>query len=66
MNSTVLLTPKDQALAGLISKIELKLADREGLLDGVTIFEGPDSYTSMTFENRVLNKEIPVSVFTEK
>jgi outer membrane lipoprotein-sorting protein len=64
--NTVLLTPKDQALAGLISKIELKLADQKGLLDGVTIFEGPDSYTTMTFQNRVLNKEIPISVFTEK
>lgn len=64
--SAVLLTPKDQALAGLISKIELKLADQEGLLDGVIIFEGPDSYTSMTFKNRVLNNEIAVSVFTAK
>jgi outer membrane lipoprotein-sorting protein len=63
---TVLLIPKDQALAGMISRIELKLADRKGLLDGVNIFEGPDSYTSMTFENPVLNKETAVSVFTEK
>ncbi|MFT5699189.1 MAG: outer membrane lipoprotein-sorting protein [Desulforhopalus sp.] len=61
---SVLLTPKNQGLAGLISKIELKLADQKGLLDGVTIFEGPDSYTTMVFENRILNKEIPVSVFT--
>jgi outer membrane lipoprotein-sorting protein len=63
---TVLLTPREQALAGLISKIELTLADRKGLLDGVTIFEGPDSYTTMTFKNAVLNEEIPVSVFTDK
>jgi hypothetical protein len=64
--STVLLTPKEQALAGMISKIELKLADRKGLLDEVIIFEGPDSYTKMIFKNRALNKEIPVSVFTDK
>lgn len=63
---TVLLTPKQQALAGLISKIELQLADRKGLLDAVTIYEGPDSYTRMTFSNRVLNKQIPASVFTVK
>lgn len=62
---TVLLTPRDQALAALISKIELKLANQKGLLDRVTIFEGPGSYTSMTFKNAVLNREIPVSVFTE-
>jgi hypothetical protein len=64
--STVLLTPKEQALAGMISKIELKLADRKGLLDEVIIFEGPESYTRMIFKNGILNKEIPVSVFTEK
>jgi outer membrane lipoprotein-sorting protein len=64
--STVLLTPKEQALAGMINKIELKLADRKGLLDEVTIFEGPESYTRMIFKNRDLNKEIPVSVFIDK
>jgi len=63
---TVLLTAKDDALAALISKIELKLADQKGLLDKVTIFEGPDSYTSMTFKNAVLDREAPVSVFTEQ
>lgn len=63
---TVLLSPKDQGLAGLISKIELKLATQKGFLDGVTIFEGPDSYTKMTFENRILNKAVPLSVFTKR
>ncbi len=63
---TVLLSPKQEALAGLISKIELQLADRKGLLDTVTIFEGPDSYTRMTFHNRVLNKQLPATVFTVK
>lgn len=61
---TLLLTPKEQALAGLISSIELKLADRKGLLDSVTIFEGPDSYTLMSFTNRALNQEIPAMLFT--
>ncbi len=64
--TTVLLTPKQQTLAGLISKIELKLADQKGLLDSVTIFEGPDSYTTMTFSNRSLNQDIAASVFTAK
>ncbi len=64
--NTVLLTPKQQALAGLISKIELKLADQKGLLDRVTIFEGPDSYTTMTFSKRILNQDIATSVFTTK
>lgn len=63
---TVLLSPKNQDFASLISKIELKLATQKGLLDGVTIFEGPDSYTKMTFENRILNKAVPLSVFTNR
>ena len=66
---TVLLTPKQQALAGLISKIELKLAaqdEQQGLLDSVTIFEGPDSYTTMTFSNRILNQDFAPSVFTTR
>ncbi len=62
---TVLLTPKTQALAALISKIELKLADQQGYLDGVTIFEGPDAYTEMTFTNRVVNKAIPDALFID-
>jgi len=63
---TIVLTPRDQALAGMINRIELKVADVGGLLDSVTLFEGPDSYTKMIFKNRVLNKTIPVSLFTTK
>jgi outer membrane lipoprotein-sorting protein len=63
---TVLLLPKEQSFANLISRIELKLADQQGLLDRVTIFEGQESYTIMTFTNRVLNTEIPTAVFSAK
>ncbi|BHH82298.1 outer membrane lipoprotein carrier protein LolA [Desulforhopalus sp. 52FAK] len=65
-DTTVQLSPKDQGLAGFISKIELKLAAEKGFLDGVTIFEGPDSYTTMTFENRAMNMDVPLSVFTQR
>ncbi len=61
---TILLTPKEQGLAALISRIELKLADQAGLLDQVIIFEGPGSFTSLTFSNRTLNREIPAILFT--
>lgn len=61
---TVQLTPKDQMLADLISNITLELAEQKGLLESVTIFEGPDSYTAMTFSNRSLNQEIPSTLFT--
>ncbi|OQX08026.1 MAG: hypothetical protein BWK76_24135 [Desulfobulbaceae bacterium A2] len=60
---TVLLTPKGQGMAAIISSIELKLADRSGLLDRVTIFEGPDSRTVLSFDRRLLNQEIPAASF---
>lgn len=63
---TIVLTPKESGLAALISRIELKLADRHGLLDEVTIFEGPGSFTRLTFTNRVLNRDIPASLFTDR
>jgi len=62
----ILLTPKKHGLAVLISSIELKLANQAGLLDAVTIFEGPGSFTRITFKNRTLNQKIPVSLFTDK
>ena len=65
-DQTILLTPKNQDLAGVISRIELTLADQQGNLDSITIFEGPDSYTKMRFSNRGLNRDVPISVFTAK
>lgn len=63
---TILLTPREQGFAALISGIQLKLADQQGLLDEVTIFEGPESYTRLIFSNRVLNQEMPVSLFIDR
>lgn len=63
---TILLTPKEQGFAALISSIQLKLADQQGLLDEVTIFEGPESYTRLTFSNRILNEEMPVALFLDR
>ncbi|MCP3887999.1 MAG: outer membrane lipoprotein carrier protein LolA [Desulfobulbaceae bacterium] len=63
---TIVLTPKEEMLAGLISKIELTFATRKGLLNEVKIVEGADSYTTLTFKNRILNQEIPASIFDQK
>lgn len=63
---TILLTPKEQGFAALISSIELKLGDQAGLLDKVIIFEGPGAFTILTFSNRIINKEIPAAVFTQR
>jgi len=63
---TIILKPRGKSLAGLISKIELKPSEQKGVLDSVTIFEGSDSYTRMTFSNTVINKNIPDALFTGK
>ena len=48
----------------MISRIELRLGQQEGVMDSVTIFEGQDAFTRLTFANTVLNREIPESFFT--
>ena len=61
---TVILTPKEEGMRSFISRIELKLADQAGLLDSVTIFEGPDSLTRLTFSHAVLNQPVAEELFT--
>lgn len=60
---TIVLTPQEQGLQAFISSIELRLGRQEGVMDSVTIFEGPDSFTRLNFTNVVLNREIPESFF---
>ena len=60
---TVVLIPKEQGLAAVISRIELRLGRQAGVMESVTIFEGPDAWTRLTFANAVLNRAIPESRF---
>jgi len=62
---TVLLSPKEPGLQAIISRIELQLGEPDGVIDSVTIFEGADSWTKLTFSNTVLNQVIPATVFQE-
>lgn len=61
---TVVLTPKKEGMRTFIQSIELGLAERAGLLDSVTIFEGADSFTRLLFSNSVLNQPVADSLFT--
>lgn len=61
---TVVLTPKEKGLSTVISRIELRLGEQQGLLDSVTIYEGPDALTRLTFANTALNRKIPETFFT--
>ncbi len=62
----IVLTPKQKGLAQLISRIELVLSDQPGLMESVTIYEGEDSFTRLTFSNAVLNQDIKPTVFTKQ
>jgi len=59
----IVLTPKSEGIARIIEKIVLKLAPTPGVIDSVTIHEGPDAFTQLTFVNPALNAPIADSVF---
>jgi outer membrane lipoprotein-sorting protein len=61
----IILTPKDAALARIISRIELRLAGQSGLMESVTLYEGKDSLTRLVFSHAVLNGKIPAATFTQ-
>ena len=60
---TILLTPKEKAMADIIRKIELKLADTPGVIRSVTIYESEKSSTLIAFTGVKLNEKIPDEVF---
>ena len=60
---TVVLTPREDGLRSMISQIELKLGNQPGVMESVTIVEGPKALTRLTFSGTVLNQAIPASLF---
>ena len=61
----IVLMPGKKALASVIQKIELILADQPGVIDTVMIYENQDSYTKLVFKNSILNKAFDESLFKE-
>ena len=60
----IVLTPKEKALARLIHRIEIKLAEQPGVLESVTIFESEDSFTRLIFQNVTLNPQLNDTAFS--
>ena len=60
---TVILTPREAGLQAIISRIELRQGQEVGILESVTIVEGVDSFTRLTFNNEILDAKIPVQTF---
>ncbi|HIP38259.1 MAG TPA: outer membrane lipoprotein carrier protein LolA [Desulfocapsa sulfexigens] len=62
-NNRIILTPRQEALAKIISSIELKLLGQTGLMESVTLNEGEKSLTRMVFSDGKLNEKIPAVTF---
>jgi len=61
----IILTPKSQGLGRIIEKIVLHLSETPGIIEAVTIHEGPASHTRLTFQRPILNQPIDNAVFQE-
>lgn len=61
----IVLTPKEDSLASIIRRIELRLSETPGLMESVTIYEGEDSYTRLVFQNSVLNPDPDDTIFRD-
>ncbi|HOT44629.1 MAG TPA: outer membrane lipoprotein carrier protein LolA [Spirochaetota bacterium] len=59
----IVLTPKEQSMAAIIQRIELKLSPRPGVIQAVRIYENEKSYTVIDFTNVKMNAKIPDSLF---
>lgn len=61
---TIVLTPKDKALARLIQRIEIELSQRPAVIESVTIYESEDSYTRLLFQDVTLNRPLADAAFS--
>lgn len=61
----IILTPVKEAFSKIISKIEIHLSQRPGVIKSVIIHESNDSFTRLDFKNVILNKKINDSLFKE-
>jgi len=59
----ILLVPKDKSFSKIITRIELVLSDRPGIIDSVKIIESEDSYTTIRFEKTVINGAMNDALF---
>jgi len=59
----IVMTPRDEAIARLVRRIEILLSDRPGVIKSVTIYESEDSFTRLDFRNVTLNSELDADAF---
>lgn len=60
----ILLKPaKDNIIAQMIQRIELRLTDSPGVIESVRIYEDPNAYTTIRFHDTKINQNIEKEIF---
>jgi len=62
---TIVLTPVKEAFSKIISRIEIQLSNKPGIINSVMIRENEESYTKLDFKKVILNKKLSDSLFKE-
>jgi len=57
------LKPREKSLAQYIQVVQVILSNTPGIVDGIEIWEGPDSVTRIKLKNVRLNQPLPPHVF---
>jgi outer membrane lipoprotein-sorting protein len=59
----IVLSPRKEALAAVIEKITLQLAETPGVIDTVTVYEDDRNFTRLAFDNVRVNPTIEPALF---
>ncbi len=59
----IVLTPREASMGRIIDRIVLQLSKTPGVMESVSIYEGADSYTRLTFRETVLNPDLDDALF---
>lgn len=60
----IVLRPMEKNTARMIKMIEIGLSERPGVIKSVTIYEGENTFTRITFKNVILNPQLRDALFS--
>ncbi|MBN1470575.1 MAG: outer membrane lipoprotein carrier protein LolA [Syntrophaceae bacterium] len=64
-DTMIALVPAEKNTSSMIEKIEITLSSKGGNVKSVKIFEGPDNFTQINFNNVKINESFDASVFQD-
>jgi outer membrane lipoprotein-sorting protein len=65
-NGRIILTPRQAALATVIQKIVLQLAETPGVIESVTVYEDDANFTRLHFKDVTVNQPIDPAMFKQR